>query len=368
MEYMGPVLRLSFMLLAAFAADALAVTKSLGIKSPNGEATIAYDMNARGQVAAVLEDGDGNQRGVLFEHGKVTELRSLGGGYSDAKAINEKGQVVGSAQNAERRWKAFVFERASGLRELGTLGGENSYGMAISQGGDVVGFSDTADGFFHAYIAHHDGPMKDLGTLGGTISYASAVNSAGQVAGTASMPDEYRHAFLYDPVRGMLDLGTLGGLSSSASAINDSGVIVGASLTRDRRWHAFVHDGKRMIDLGAIIGRGSSFATSINNAGHVVGTLLIGDERQSFVWRDNKMIVHRGGKGLHLTNAINDKEQVIGATYDKRLDAATMASAAVPVITRGGQELSTLILVVAAGAIGVGLHRRFLGARGPDFA
>lgn len=366
---MHPVLRLSFVLLAAFAADARSATHSLGIRAPNGEATIAYDMNARGQVAAVLEDQDGNQRGVLFEKGELVELRSLGGGYSDAKAINESGQVVGSAQGADRRWKAFVFERAAGMRELGTLGGENSYGLAINRSGDVVGFSDTADGFFHAFVARADGAMQDLGTLGGTISYASAMNSKGQVVGTASMPNEYRHAFVYDPARGMSDLGTLGGLSSSASAINDAGVVVGASLTRERRWHAFVHDGKRMIDLGAKIGYGSSFATGINSAGHVVGTLLIGDERQSFVWRDNQMIIHRGGKGLHLTNAINDKEQVIGATFDKRLDAATMPSAAVPVVTHGGRELSTLILcVVAAAAVGVALHRRFLNARGPEFA
>jgi len=366
---MHSVLRLSLLLLAALAADAQSATKSLGIKAPNGEATIAYDMNARGQVAAVLEDSEGNQRGVLYEHGKVTELRSLGGGYSDAKAINDLGQVVGSAQGEDRHWKAFVFERTSGMRELGTLGGDSSYGLAINQRGDVVGFSDTANGYFHAFVAPAGRPMQDLGTLGGTISYASAMNRTGQVVGTASMPDEYRHAFLYDPVRGMVDLGTLGGLSSSASAINDNGVIVGASLTHDRRWHAFMHDGKRMIDLGAIIGRGASFATGINNAGHVVGTLLIGDERQSFVWRDNKMIVHRGGKGLHLTNAINDKEQVIGATFDKRLDAATMPSAAIPVVDHGGQKLSMLIvLAIAVAALGVALRGYFGGARRPGFA
>ncbi|UUZ53428.1 hypothetical protein LP419_32155 [Massilia sp. H-1] len=219
---MHAVLRLSLLMMAAFAADALAATQSLGIKSPNGEATIAYDMNARGQVAAVLEDDEGRQRGVLYEQGKVTELRSLGGGYSDAKAINEQGQVVGSAQGADRRWKAFVFERGSGMRELGTLGGASSYGLAINQRGDVVGFSDTPDGYFHAFVVQQGRPMQDLGTLGGTISYASAMNNTGQVVGTASMPDEYRHAFLYDPVRGMVDLGTLGGLSSSASAINDA--------------------------------------------------------------------------------------------------------------------------------------------------
>ncbi|HEY0061792.1 MAG TPA: HAF repeat-containing protein [Telluria sp.] len=366
---MRPVLRFSLLILAASTLQAVAATHSLGIKGPNGEQTVAYDVNARGQVAAVLEDEEGNQRGVLFDQGRLTELRSLGGGYSDAKAINDDGMVVGSAQGADRHWKAFVYERMRGMRELGTLGGDSSYGMAINRRGEVVGFADTSKGYFHAFLASATGTMTDLGTLGGTISYASAMNNKGQVVGTASMPDEYRHAFLYDPLRGMVDLGTLGGLSSSASAINDAGVVVGAALTRERRWHAFMHDGKRMIDLGAIIGHGSSFATGINSAGHVVGTLLIGDERQSFVWRDGKMNIHRGGKGLHLANAINDEELVIGATYDKRMDAATMPSAAAPVVTTGGQELTALtFFVIGAGALGVALRRRFIGLRGRAFA
>ncbi|UUZ53430.1 hypothetical protein LP419_32165 [Massilia sp. H-1] len=101
----------------------------------------------------------------------------------------------------------------------------------------------------------------------------------------------------------------------------------------------------------------------------MVGTLLIGDERQSFVWRDNKMIVHRGGKGLHVINGINNREQVIGATFDKRLDAATMPSAAVPVVDHGGQKLSLLIVfAIVAAALGVAVRRYLVSVRAPDFA
>lgn len=330
------------------------VTRSLQIAGPNAEATIAYDINAAGQVAAVLEDEDGRQHGVLFEKGKLTEL-SLQGGYSDAKAINADGAVVGSAQTPQGNWRAFLYERSTGMRQLGTLGGNSSYGMALNRAGHAVGFADTASDDFHAFLYIKGEQMQDLGTLGGKISYASGINNQGQVVGTSAMPDGYRHAFLYDAARGMVDLGTLGGLSSSAAAINDKGVIVGASQTRDRRWHAFIYENGRMTDLGAVIGAGSSFATDINNHGHVVGTILRGEERQSFVWRDGKLTIHRGGKGLHLTNAINDGELVIGATFDRRLDAATMPSKAVALVARGGYELLTLIFsVVGVAAVGVG--------------
>ncbi len=303
-------------------ASAATATRPLNIPSPNGEATIAFDVNAAGQVAAVLEDEEGRQRGVLFDKGVITELGNPGGKYSDARAINPQGRIIGSARNANGTWSAFLFERATGLRDLGTLGGPSSYGMAINDAGDAAGFADVANGDWHAFV-YRNGEMRDLGTLGGRISYASGMNNVGQVVGTASKPDDYRRAFIWDPVRGMVDLGTLGGRSSGAAAINDSGVVVGSSETADRKWHAFM----------------------------------------SFVYRNGKMTVHRGGKGLHLTNAINDNELVIGARLDRRLTAATMFSNAVPVPEpRGGTKfMITIVLIVLAAIAAVFYRRRFHG-------
>jgi probable HAF family extracellular repeat protein len=341
-------------LLLLYSTEASAAARSLGIFAPGGEQTVAFDMNAAGQVAAVLEDDDGNQRGVLYDKGKLIELGSLGGKFSDAKAINDNGLIIGSARKEDSTWRAFLFERNGGMKVLGTLGGPSSYGMALNQHGNAVGFADTAGGEWHAFMYDGSAQLVDLGTLGGKVSYASDINNHGQVVGTAALRDGYRRAFFYEAGRGMVDLGTLGGRSSGATAINDKGTIVGASEMKNRRWHAFVHDGSRMLDLGALIGYGNSFATGINNDGHVVGTVMVGDERMSFVWRDNKMTVHRGGKGLNLTNAINEKGLVIGATFDQRYDAAVMRSSALPVITKGGTEfifMIGLVLVLATAAV-----------------
>jgi probable HAF family extracellular repeat protein len=332
----------------------VAATRSLGIVGPNGESTIAFDVNGAGQVAAVLEDEEGRQRGVLFEKGILTELGAEEGMYSDARAISPNGEIVGSTSRKDGSWRAFLYDRARGLRQLPTLGGRSSYGMSINKHGHAVGMADTDSGDWHAFLYKEGEPLRDLGTLGGKTSYANGMNNVGQVVGTATTHDDYRHAFVYDPAQGMRDLGTLGGRQSSATAINDNGMIVGASETKDRRWHAFVHDGKRMVDLGALIGFGSSFATDINNNGHVVGTVLMPDERLSFVWRDGKMTVHRGGKGLHLTNSINDAELMIGATYDLRMNAATMPSNAIPAIQKTGRKLFIfmgLVLVLAASGV-----------------
>jgi hypothetical protein len=89
-------------------------------------------------------------------------------------------------------------------------------------------------------------------------------------------------------------------------------------------------------------------AADINRAGHVVGTVERGEERLSFVWRDNNMTLHHSGKGLYLTNAINNAEQVSGAIYDHGLAAATIPSSAAPFVDRGDINLLGLILSVMA--------------------
>ena len=359
---MHHVLRSCLLLLALAGGEAAAVTQSLGIAPPKKGGSIAYDMNAAGQVAAVIKDADGYSHAVFFEKGKVIKLDALGGTESEATRINEKGEVVGSSNKDNGRWTAFLYNRNDGMRELGTLGGASSHGMAINNQGWAVGFADTPSGDWHAFLYQPGEALKDLGTLGGKVSYASGINNAGQVVGTAMKEDGYRHAFLYDAKRGMIDLGTLGGRYSSATAINDKGVVVGTSEMKDRSLHAFSYDGTRMTDLGAIIGIGNSFATGINNVGHIVGTVDIGELRMSFVWRDNKMLMHPAGKGLYLTNAINNQEQVIGATYDRGLNAATMRSNAVPFVDLGGTKIfgfNLFVLLVAATA--VIFRKRFKG-------
>ena len=45
-----------------------------------------------------------------FENGVLTELGTPGGLYSDARAINPRGEIVGSARNKDGSWNAFLFD------------------------------------------------------------------------------------------------------------------------------------------------------------------------------------------------------------------------------------------------------------------
>jgi probable HAF family extracellular repeat protein len=120
------------------------------------------------------------------------------------------------------------------MQDLGALGGANSFGAAINDVGDVTGSADTAGGTTHAFRWTPSGGMQDLGTLGGRLSSAFAINHQGQVAGSADTAlldiagGTIPHAFRWSRGQGMQDLGSLPGAPYSfGAAINDLGQVTG---------------------------------------------------------------------------------------------------------------------------------------------
>jgi probable HAF family extracellular repeat protein len=130
----------------------------------------------------------------------MTPLKELPGDTASApNAINERGQVVGFSAlctEFECAYHAVLWEHGNVIN-LGTLGGTSSGANAINNRGQVVGGSDTATGESHAYLWQH-GKMIDLGTLpGGTSSAAIAINNSGQILGNSITADGSQHAVIW---------------------------------------------------------------------------------------------------------------------------------------------------------------------------
>jgi probable HAF family extracellular repeat protein len=220
----------------------------------------AMGMNDRGQVIGVSPDSAGDYRAVLWEDGEMHDL-SEDACDQIGLAINEQAAVVGQylCQSGQRT-------------DLGTLGDEEVLAKAINEKGQIVGEAFTATGERHAFL-WQNGEMIDLGTAScrGTACDATAngINDLGHVVGYMGPVSGRPHAFLW--MNGeMTDLGTLGGGASSAFAINDCGQVVGSSETVSGDRHAFLWQDGEMIDLGTLGGRHSK-AKAINDCTREAG-------------------------------------------------------------------------------------------------
>ncbi|HLJ95009.1 MAG TPA: hypothetical protein VKU02_17670, partial [Gemmataceae bacterium] len=134
----------------------------------------------------------------------IIDLGTLGGYNSNAWAINNSGTVIGDSFGFMFfNDHAYTYNTAGtnsgAMTDMGTLAGMTggfSEALAINDAGQIVGASSTANGNMHAFL-FSNGTMTDLGTLGGSSSTADAVNNLGGIAGYATTANGQEHAFAY---------------------------------------------------------------------------------------------------------------------------------------------------------------------------
>ena len=145
----------------------------------------------------------------LYEDHFLRDLGLLPGGHTSiGAAVNESGEVVGTADNADYEGLPFLYKHGN-MVSLGTLGGFGGTASGINDHGDVTGNAGTAENVSHAFL-NHDGKMMDLGTLpGAVLSSGAAINNAMQISGQSSSANYlFQHAFLWSKDK-MIDLGVL---------------------------------------------------------------------------------------------------------------------------------------------------------------
>lgn len=256
----------------------------------------------------------------------VIDLGTLGGTFSIAYGINDRGQIDGfSTIPGDMATHAFVLNSGV-MTDLGTLGGPNSLayegpnlslqatGLAENStldpnGEDFCGFGTN---LICLAFTWQNGVMTALDTLGGHNAQGGAINDQGQVAGYAENTTvdpncpapqvlQFRPAVWTNGQIQALPVHP-GDPEGGAFWINNRGEVVGASgscAAYDPRYgvglapkHALLwRKGSVPIDLGNLGGSFNNAGFAINDVGQIVGASdLTGDQYQhAFLWQNGVM-------------------------------------------------------------------------------
>ncbi|MCC7408110.1 MAG: DUF3466 family protein [Phycisphaeraceae bacterium] len=302
----------------------------VALEPPGGLGSEARAVNEAGQVAGYGATLAGHTEAFLWTpDGSAFNLGTYGDDRdSIASGINDSGEVVGTSNvwvGADEPNRAFIWSEEDGMRLLGSLDDDWNQAFAedINNNREVVG-SSTSTGF-RAFLWTETDGMHDLGTLGGGETHARAINELGEVAGDSKDLHGYQHAFFWSETLGLVDLGTLANdMRSFGLDINDLGQVVGwsrsANLSEDRAFLWTEQDG--MQDIGTLGGTDSA-ACAINNLGQVVGYSYEDGLPRAFIWSPdsgildlNDLVVPEADY-FHLAVAfdINDAGQIVGYGY-----------------------------------------------------
>lgn len=292
-------------------------------------------------------------------HYAVIDLGTLGGTFSGAYAVNNRGNVAGAANLPAENQHAFLWHDGQ-MSDLGTLGGSNSNEGGLNERDELAIFSETSMtdpyaenfcGFGTSRIClagiWKNGTMTPLATLGGNNGTALAINNKGQVAGWAEngaydsscvAPQVFDfEAAIWEPNGAVHELAPLpGDTVGFALWLNDLGLAVGSSGTCAHTVLVPLAGGPHAVlwekngsptYLGSLGGTMIDVAAGNNDIGEVDGCSDLASEIpgfpgvqcHAFLWTKQTGMKDIGTVGSDfsaLPTSINNHGQMVGSSCD----------------------------------------------------
>ncbi|MBI3346775.1 MAG: hypothetical protein HY020_06130, partial [Burkholderiales bacterium] len=227
--------------------------------------------------------------------------------------VNNLGQVVGRLSDPVGGGsQAFVWSEANGLQALGTLGGDIGMARAINDRGQIVGSSSRAgSSALLGFIVQPGGTMQALPTF----RSVAAINSAGQVLGMGNTGFAYLYA------NGLTRLALSSADDSlQVSGLSDTGGIAGAMrFTAGGRLEPFILDaGGNTTRLFAgqepmALWTAPTISPDGRSAAGALAQFSGPANSQAFLWQDGVLSLLPAGERSQ-ANAVNDAGMVAGWT------------------------------------------------------
>jgi len=268
-------------------------------------------------------------KGFRWANGEMTALPPFPGGFNSyATAVNNRGEIVGWAENGVAdptcntalqtlQFRAVIWEKDGTMKELPPLPGDStSAATAINDRGQVVGISGACGIAVGGVSAAHsvlwqNGVPSEIPNLGGhTWNTPAAINNQGTVVGF-SLPagqDGTRNfeAFLWTQAGGLQRLGKLpGDIRAEALGVNEKNQVVGLSRGGPFLFRAFIWQNGVMTDLSTMTTAGSQFllfANDINDRGEITGESFDPNTQAAPAFLGIPVLGGTGEAGQALTN------------------------------------------------------------------
>ena len=292
------------------AAPARWTILNLGDLAGGAGSSSALAINNRGQVVgtatAAVSGGGFQSHAFLWEDGTMRDLGlTPSSTISTAEELNDRGTVLGGdGIGGAYTWKDGAWSRM-------TFGG---FVNDLNKFEAMTGAYSPVSGRTHAFVFRNEA-VQDLGTLGGRFAAGFAINDRGEVAGHSTIAGESQLRAFVHRDGAMHDLGSFGGYFTIATAINNRGVVVGTSVDASGQALAFIHDGTGMRRLLEGLPPPQQ-ATAINDRGAVVGDL---GQNGSYLYDNGAVIrlesipeVRAGGWTRLIPTGINDRGWIAG--------------------------------------------------------
>lgn len=304
-------------------------------------------INDKGWVASQSSD---SLAAVLF----AGRTRTVQTGSSIARAVNDKGQIVGthlftykdSGNNTVTATRAFRYaDTPQGplTDEVGVVpNGDTSEAFGINNSGHVVGYARVQisatpvvweeHAFLYVDTSYDLGTLRRVGNIntGSIGARAYDINDQGDIVGRYEKSDKTAYAFLiYKTIPSTLP--KLNGARSVARAVNNSGLVVGWYVTANGETHGFLYnpgsaenpDDDVLTDLPPLTGDTKSYAFDINDQGQIVGyssSISNGIETRRAVLYENGvpkeltlLLTTTTGWAMQTATTINNNGEIAGA-------------------------------------------------------
>jgi probable HAF family extracellular repeat protein len=242
----------------------------------------AFAINNRGDVAGNY--GPGDTSAFIYSNGTFRDIGRVSGlNYATPRAINDEGQVAGTAGNFPGDTSRPFFYDGATMVGIGTFGGDQGDALALDDEGTVVGNAalapppDSPYGARQPFI-YRNGTLSELRASQAMIYSANDINDTGAIIGSAAFPETgLGQPYVY--TGGVIR--SLGGPGGDALGINDAGDIVGVWPSfDDLQYRAFVYRDGKLAGLNDLVllqpGWTITRADDINDAGQILATACFG--------------------------------------------------------------------------------------------